>query len=450
MQSDLFAPAALSVSELNAIAAELLDSQLSSFWISGEISNLTRAASGHYYFSLKDDRAQVRCAMFKHAAMRLDTPLREGDHVEVCGKISLYEARGEFQINVNEVRQIGLGQLFARYERLKKQLQAEGIFAPENKQMLPENPRSIGIVSSLAAAALRDVLTTLRRRAPHIPVIVYPTPVQGSGSEQHIAQAIEIANQRTEVDVLIVCRGGGSIEDLWAFNEEVVVRAIAASHLPIVSGVGHETDFTLSDFVADVRAPTPTGAAELVSPNIADMLDKLDDIRTRLRDNLQRQYQNAAQNVDFLARQLQHPKQKYHLQRTQLTQATQLLRHAMRQQMQQQQHRLARCETAVQHAKPDVEKATQRVAYFQAALRTAQQNYLSGSLKKVAQQAELLEALSPHTVLQRGFAIVRNTRGQVVRDADSLRKGQKLNLQLAHGATDVVVAAEQMQTDLFE
>ena len=216
----------------------LLEDHLAGLWIAGEVSNLTRAASGHYYFSLKDSRAQVRCTMFKGAAMRLAQPLKEGDHIEVSGKISIYEARGEFQITVNEVRFKGLGQLYEAYERLKAQLQAEGAFSAERKKPLPARPQCIGIVTSLAAAALRDVVTTLNRRAPEIPRYpFYPTPVQGTGSELQIAQAIKTASQRAECDVLIVCRGGGSIEDLWAFNEEPVVRAIEACAIPVVSGV---------------------------------------------------------------------------------------------------------------------------------------------------------------------------------------------------------------------
>ena len=221
--------------------------------------------------------------MFKGAAARLAKPLKEGDHIEVAGKISIYEARGEFQITVNEVRLKGLGQLYEAYERLKAQLQAEGAFAAERKKPLPARAQCIGIVTSLAAAALRDVVTTLKRRAPEIPVIVYPTAVQGAGSEFQIAQAIKTASQRAECDVLIVCRGGGSIEDLWAFNEEPVVRAIEACAIPVVSGVGHETDFTLADFVADVRAPTPTGAAELVSPNRQESLHRLAQAKGRLK-----------------------------------------------------------------------------------------------------------------------------------------------------------------------
>ena len=273
--TELFAPAALTVSELNALARELLESRFAGLWVAGEVSNLTRAASGHYYFSLKDGAAQVRCVMFKFAAQRLAVPLQEGAHIEVAGKISLYEARGEFQITVSQVRQVGLGQLYERYERLKQALQAEGLFDAARKRPLPARPRCIGIVTSLAAAALRDVVSTLRRRAPEIPLVVYPAAVQGAGSERTLAAAIQAAAEHNQADVLIVCRGGGSIEDLWAFNEEILVRAVAASPIPLVSGVGHETDFTLCDFAADLRAPTPTAAAEQSCPDLSGEAQRL-------------------------------------------------------------------------------------------------------------------------------------------------------------------------------
>ena len=314
--SDLFAPAALSVSELNHLAKNLLEDQLAGLWVGGEVSNLVKAASGHYYFVLKDQRAQVRCTLFKHAARSLAALLREGEEVEVLGKITLYEARGEFQINVQEVRRKGLGQLFEAYERLKQRLQAEGLFDAARKRPLPAAPQCIGVVTSLAAAALRDVVTTLRRRAPDVRVVVYPTAVQGAGSEFQVASAIAATAEHAQADVLIVCRGGGSIEDLWAFNEEAAVRAVAASPIPVVSGVGHETDFTLTDFAADVRAPTPTAAAELASSNRAEQLDKMCRLHNHMRHTLQRRCTDAAQRLDWHAAQLRHPRQKWQEQQT--------------------------------------------------------------------------------------------------------------------------------------
>lgn len=445
----LFTPAAISVSELNSIAKDLLENHFQGIWVGGEVSNLTRAASGHYYFSLKDNGAQVRCAMFKFAAARLAQPLKEGDHIEVLGKISIYEARGEFQITVNEVRQVGLGQLFERYEQLKQQLQNEGLFAPERKKKLPENPRAIGIVTSLAAAALRDVVTTLRRRAPHIPVMVYPTLVQGAGSEKHIAATIELANQRAEVDVLIVCRGGGSIEDLWAFNEEIAVRAVAASNLPVVSGVGHETDFTLSDFAADVRAPTPTAAAELVSPNRIVFVQKIQALQTALHYFLRQYYENAVQKTDFLAQRLVHPQQKWQTQTVQVQQMKQQLHYAMRMQWHTQQQCLVQQQQKLQHHQPDLNHYQQQLNHFQAALRLAKQHYFQQQHDYLAQQSALLAAVSPQNVLQRGFAVVQDARGRVVKEATKLKAGQKLHLVLAKGKTDVQVLAQQGQEELF-
>ena len=448
--SELFAPSSISVSELNALAKALLEDHLAGLWIAGEVSNLTRAASGHYYFSLKDSRAQVRCAMFKGAAMRLAKPLKEGDHIEVSGKISIYEARGEFQITVNEVRLKGLGQLYEAYERLKAQLQAEGAFAAERKKPLPARPQCIGIVTSLAAAALRDVVTTLKRRAPEIPVIVYPTAVQGAGSEFQIAQAIKTASQRAECDVLIVCRGGGSIEDLWAFNEEPVVRAIEACAIPVVSGVGHETDFTLADFVADVRAPTPTGAAELVSPNRQESLHRLAQAQGRLKTVLEQRYFDASQKLDWLARQIRHPRQKLDEQRTYIHKLAQTLSYSMTQNVRAHTARFERQTQALKHCRPDISVYRQDINRFQTTLSHAFRQLLAHRRQSLTAQTALLEAVSPQQILERGFSVVKNTRGQVIRNADVLKQGQKLHITFADGETDVRVTKEQAQRELFD
>ena len=448
--SELFAPSSISVSELNALAKALLEDHLANLWITGEVSNLTRAASGHYYFSLKDSRAQVRCAMFKGAAMRLAKPLKEGDHIEVSGRISIYEARGEFQITVNEVRLKGLGQLYEAYERLKAQLQAEGAFAAERKKPLPARAQCIGIVTSLAAAALRDVVTTLKRRAPEIPVIVYPTAVQGAGSEFQIAQAIKTASQRAECDVLIVCRGGGSIEDLWAFNEEPVVRAIEACAIPVVSGVGHETDFTLADFVADVRAPTPTGAAELVSPNRQESLHRLAQAKGRLKTVLEQRYFDASQKLDWLARQIRHPRQKLDEQRTYIHKLAQTLSYSMTQNVRAHTARFERQTQALKHCRPDISVYRQDIDRFQTTLSHSFRQLLTHRRQSLTAQTALLEAVSPQQILERGFSVVKNTRGQVIRNADTLKQGQKLHITFADGETDVRVTKEQAQGELFD
>src|SRR6478672_5557657 len=276
------APPVLTVSALNQAVARMLERNFPLAWVSGEVSNFTRAASGHWYFTLKDEAAQVRAVMFRGRAQFAGFTPREGDKVEVRALVTLYGARGDYQINVEAIRRAGVGALYEAFMRLKERLGNEGLFDQERKRPLPLFARTVGIVTSLQAAALRDVLTTLRRRAPHVAVILYPTPVQGEGSAQKIAQAIAAASLRAECDVLLVCRGGGSIEDLWSFNEEAVARAIAGCAMPVVSGVGHEIDFTIADFAADLRAPTPTAAAELVSPDRAELLKRVEQMEVRL------------------------------------------------------------------------------------------------------------------------------------------------------------------------
>ena len=447
--SDLFASAALSVSELNRLAKNLLEDNLAGLWIAGEVSNLTRAASGHYYFSLKDSLAQVRCAMFKGTAQRFPAS-KEGDHIEVCGRIGIYEARGEFQITVSDVRLKGLGRLYEAYERLKAVLQAEGLFAAERKRPLPERPERIGVVTSLAAAALRDVVSTLKRRAPEIPVIVYPAAVQGADSAAQIARAVQTASERAECDVLIVCRGGGSIEDLWSFNEEPVARAIAACRIPVVSGVGHETDFTLADFAADVRAPTPTGAAELVSPNRAESLQSLRQAEGRLKEALRQRYYDASQKVDWLSRQIRHPRQKLDAQRAQAETLSRQLRHALQTVCRFQRQNVARQSQLLRHLRPDTRQADARLAQLQADLARGRRRLMADKAQLLEKQAGLLQAVSPQHILARGFSVVKNSRGQVIRDAALLKQGQKLHITFSEGEADVRVTGEQAQPDLFD
>lgn len=448
---ELFTPAALSVSELNALAKNLLEDHLFGLWVAGEVSNLTRAASGHYYFSLKDARAQVRCALFKGTAQKLVAPLKEGDHIELSGRITLYEARGEFQITVNEVRLKGLGQLFEAYERLKQRLQAEGVFAPERKRALPAHPKCIGIVTSLAAAALRDVVSTLRRRAPEIPVVIYPTPVQGAGSELQIAAAIAAAAEHAAADVLIVCRGGGSIEDLWAFNEEVAVRAVATCPIPVVSGVGHETDFTLVDFAADLRAPTPTAAAELVSPNRLESLNRLQQYHRQLHQQLLRRYADAAQKLDWTAQRLRHPQQKLQEQTLTLRRTRQSLQQHMQRCLLQQQDKLGYLKQLHTLHRPDTRPRHRQLAQHHARLQQQLHTLLQHKHNTLQEQSLLLEALSPEQVLARGYSLVSDKNGKVVRDAHRLRPGQSLHIRFQHGQAEVRVAPQATgQQDLFD
>jgi exodeoxyribonuclease VII large subunit len=303
------------VSELNRRARALLENQFETLWVAGELSGVKLATSGHWYFCLKDPGAQVDCAMFRTRAQFLDFRPENGMQVEVRARVTLYEPRGSYQLVVEELRKAGLGKLHEAFEKLKAKLGAEGLFEPERKKRLPAFPRAIGIVTSREAAALRDMLITLGRRAPMTPVILYPAPVQGEGAGAQIARAIRKADARAECDVLIVGRGGGSLEDLWAFNEEVVARAIADCSIPVVSGVGHETDFTIADFVADLRAPTPTAAAALVSPDRVSLWAAVADLRRRLARDLRRGVETRSQRLDALARRLLTPAQRLERER---------------------------------------------------------------------------------------------------------------------------------------
>lgn len=398
MADDLFdiqAPV-LSVSELNRSIRQLLEANIPLLWVSGEISNLTRAASGHWYFSLKDASAQVRCVMFRNRNILLDWQPREGDHVEVRALATLYEARGDFQLTVETLRHAGLGVLFEAFEKLKAKLQAEGLF--DRKRALPTHPRQIGIVTSPDAAALRDVLTTLRRRMPSIPVVLYPVPVQGKGAAELIAAAIRTASRRQECDVLIICRGGGSIEDLWPFNEEIVARAIADCTIPVVSGVGHETDFTIADFVADVRAPTPTAAAELVSPDRSAWLRQLGHLHSRLTRLMEYQLTERMQKLDYLARRLVHPGERIRRQREEL------------------HHLQKRLGLVMRHA---LEQASTRVG----------------------RMAQSLELLNPQRVLERGYSLVSDENGRLIRSSREIIPGQTLNLVFSQGSATANVAS---------
>ena len=450
MSDNLFNPPPLAVSQLNALARQLLEQNLANLWVSGEISNLTRASSGHYYFSLKDNKAQVRCALFKSHADRLTTPLREGDQVELTGKITLYEARGEFQISVNQLRLAGMGSLFEAYERLKAQLASEGVFDAERKQALPTHPQTIGIVTSTATAALRDIVSTLKRRMSSLKVIVYPTAVQGKGSEFQIAKAIHTANKRNEVDVLLVCRGGGSIEDLWAFNEEVVVRAIAACSIPVVSGVGHETDVTLSDFVADVRAPTPTGAAELVSPDVRVLRQRIHGLQAASALALQRRYQDLSQRIDWYARQLKHPSEQIKAQGQQVLHKQQQIRYSFQNYLRGQQQNLLWQHAQLHASAPNIKHLQHNLSLTQKVLHNSWLGLKQQQEQRLHKQIALLEALSPQHVLERGFSVVKNHRGQVISSASEVRFGQHINIIFHDSEAAAQITLGSAQQDLFD
>lgn len=423
----------VSVSELNRRVRQLVERELPLLWVAGEVSGFTRAASGHCYFSLKDAQAQVRCVFFRHKAALLDFALENGMQVEVRALPTLYEARGDFQLSVETVRRAGLGLLYEAFERLKKTLDAEGLFDAARKRPIPAYPRAIGVVTSPAAAALRDVLTTLARRMPGIPVILYPAPVQGEGAGERIARAIRTASDRAEVDVLLVCRGGGSMEDLWAYNEEIVARAIAACALPVVTGIGHETDFTIADFVADLRAPTPTAAAAAAVPDRAELSLRLVTQRHRLERALARTLERRMQQLDYLGRRLVHPGERIARRFDLLGHLAARLRHGGSRCFTSALHRVAGAGAALRAARPDVRGFDTAMRDLESRLRAAAALGLERRMQRVAALSSHLEHLNPAGVLARGYGIVTRADGSIARDAAALQLGEKLDIRLARG-----------------
>ncbi len=396
-QATIASPKVLTVSELNRMAKEVLEQSFPLFWVSGEISNLTRAASGHWYFSLKDAGAQVSCVMFRGRNSYLDWVPKEGDKVEARSLVTLYEARGSFQLTIEFLQRAGAGALFEAFEKLKAKLQQEGLFDPAVKKSIPAHPNQIGIVTSPDAAALHDVLTTLKRRMPSIPIVIYPTPVQGKGAASQIANAINNAHERNECDVLIICRGGGSMEDLWQFNEEDVARAIANCRIPTISGVGHETDFTICDFVADIRAATPTAAAEIASPSLETILNKLRLLSLHLNKNTQDGLMQRAQMLDYLARRLVSPSQHITQQKQELARLHHRLTLNINQQLQRQETNLIQIEQNLHH-------------------------------------------LNPQAVLSRGYAFAQAKDGKIINSSSQIKAGETINLTFGTGEAEAVVS----------
>jgi exodeoxyribonuclease VII large subunit len=405
----------ISVTELVRSVRDALEHRFPLMWVGGEISNFMRAASGHCYFTLKDAQAQVRCVLFRGRAQLLEWQPANGDKVEARALVTMYEARGEFQLNVEVVRRAGLGPLYERFLRLKEELEREGVFDPAAKRPLPEYPSTVGVVTSLAAAALRDILTTLKRRNPAIAVIVYPVPVQGEGAGAKIAAMLARAGERNECDVLVLARGGGSIEDLWAFNEEVVARAIRACPIPVVTGVGHETDFTIADFAADLRAPTPTAAAESVSPERSALAAGVAQLALRAQRATRRLLEDRMQRVDSLARRLVHPRER-------------LAGHARV--LVQLEARLAAASGRV------IQSARWQLADLLRSMGHAAEMRMERAAVMVARLAASLGNLDPTAVLGRGYSITRAADGAVLRDAAKVAVGESITTTLARGSIE--------------
>ena len=427
------------VSMLNRLARERLESAFPLCWVSGEISNLTYASSGHVYFSLKDAAAQVRCVMFRNRAQLLGWRLENGQHIEARVLVTLYEARGDFQLNVEAARKAGVGNLYEQFLRLKDKLEREGVFAIEDKRPLPKFPRRIGIVTSPQAAALRDVLTTLARRAPHVDIVLYPVPVQGEGAALQIARAIQNASDRCECDTLIVCRGGGSLEDLWAFNDEALALAIRACNLPVITGIGHETDFTIADFAADQRAATPTAAAELAAPERSALMATLLANRDALTRQIMRSLDQRNQHLDWLAHRLQHPAQRLMQQRESLLNLQRRLNSSLIQVSTHGRNTVADLTRRLLLARPDTNRFARRLEALAPKMHSEWQKALDARYGNLTRLASSLSHLNPDAVLARGYSIVTNEKGKILRDSRFLEPNDRITVSFYRGRADAMV-----------
>ena len=379
-----------SITEINKLVKELLQNNFPSIWVKGEISNFIEASSGHWYFSLKDNGAQVRCTMFKGKNNEVKWVPKNGDLIEAQCNIGLYEQRGDYQLNISSLQQAGLGRLFEEFNQLKQKLNAEGLFDEKQKKSLPLYPNYIGVITSPDASVLRDVISTLKRRNKSIEVIIYPTPVQGKMAPQGIIEAIQLANERDEADVLIICRGGGSIEDLWSFNDELVAREIFSSSLPIISAVGHQTDITISDFVADVRAPTPTAAAEIVSKSFEELLGNLDYFKSNISNLIQNKIEQLNQRIDFLEKGLVSPIQKIALQFDLILALKNRLQITI----------------------------TSQLEKYQEQIKSYNQN---------------LNHLNPNEILSRGYSIILNQNKKIINNASAIGVSDKIKIKFHEG-----------------
>lgn len=436
-------PGIFTVSRLNQSVRQLLEQELGQIWVSGEISNFSQPASGHWYFTLKDDGAQIRCAMFRNANRRMTFRPQHGQQVLVRANVTLYEPRGDYQIIAESMQPAGEGLLQQQFEQLKQRLADEGLFAAEKKKPLPSPARRPGVITSPSGAALHDVLHILRRRDPSLPVVIYPTSVQGADASLQIVRAIEIANQRAECDVLIVGRGGGSLEDLWCFNDERVARAIFTSQIPIVSAIGHETDITIADFVADLRAPTPSAAAEIISRD-----------RQELARQLIHQQQRLEMAMDYLlARQLnrytrlrhrleqQHPQLRLSRQQTALMRLDQRMKTALETQMRGAGERQLRLSQRLMQRSPQMRIQRLQSMLQQLEFRLLQSlNYRLGSTReRFAHALTHLEAVSPLATMARGYSVTRNAEGQVIKHIEQLAPGDSLTSRLIDGTIESTV-----------
>ncbi len=463
--------APLSVSQLNRAAKQLLESEFLQVYVEGEISNFSRPSSGHWYFSLKDDHAQIRCAFFKGRNLYCQQNVVNGQKVAVRGKISLFEARGEYQLIVDRLEDAGIGALQARYEALKKQLESEGLFDPAQKQVLPAHPKRIALVTSPTGAAVRDMLSVFARRYSRLHIDVVPVMVQGDQAAPQIVAALQWLSTLGMHDAVVVARGGGSIEDLWAFNEEQVARAIAACALPVVSAVGHETDFTIADFVADQRAPTPSAAAEILSPDSSQQVAKLLQLQRRLGTAMKRRLAERAQYLQATQRRLRHPSAQLQqwsqrldeldnrLQRAQQRHTSQrskelvhwqqrLRQRSPQRQLQHAKHRLNQLQQSQQRLiKLALQQSTIHLANADDQLQQSMQWQLQTARQRFAHSTQLLNTLSPLNVVQRGYALTRDEKRSLIKSINQTGIGAKIDVQLRDGTLHATVDAIDTNTD---
>jgi exodeoxyribonuclease VII large subunit len=448
VRPDTSSPPTLSVSELNREAKQLLEGHFDWVLVAGEIGNFTAASSGHWYFTLKDRDAQVRCAMFRRANSRIKYRPEQGDKVQIRAKVSLYEGRGEFQLICEHIAPAGAGALQLAFERLKNSLSAEGLFAVEHKSAVPSNAEHIGVITSPTGAALQDILTVLERRSPHARVYVFPVSVQGEGAAEQIASAVATADRLVQsqlltLDVLIVGRGGGSLEDLWAFNEEVVARALFAARVPTVSAVGHEVDFSIADLVADVRAATPSAAAELVSADHTELFQQLDALSERMTRSMKRRRDDLSGQLRGLRKRLRHPGYAVTMQRASLKQYSSSLNYAI------QRHLLLQNSTARQligrlrsrHPSQQLESRKQQRVRLNTELTRQIRQRLREARAAVTHQQKLLTSLGPAETLNRGYALISDAAGKVVRGPDEVATGDALQIRMKGGRISTEVTA---------
>ena len=431
IQRDVF-----TVSQLNREVRDIIEGHFSLIWLEGELSNVARPASGHIYFSLKDASAQVSCAMFRGRNQLIKFKPENGMQVLVRAQVSLYEARGNYQLIVEHMEEAGDGALRRAFEVLKKKLASEGLFDNTHKKPIPVLPKQIGVITSPSGAAIRDILTVLKRRFPSIPIIIYPVPVQGEEAKTKIARMINQISERDECDVLILARGGGSLEDLWSFNEEVVARAIFDCHIPVISAIGHEIDFTISDFVADVRAATPSMAAELVTPDQQEWLQSVGYLQTRLLNLVKKDLQYKIQQLDWLSKRLRHPGRYLQDVAQKLDEQEQRVKNAIRSSIKQAVARVSELHAHINRHTPmhrimDQQQQCRNLAHR---MQRSQHDIIKNKQQNIALLARALDAISPLATLDRGYAIVNKLpENKLIRKAAELKAGDQIETRLGKG-----------------